>query len=60
MVSWFDCNGMVANPVKFQIIFLGTDINISFNISPYTITSSMEVKLLGSPDADLKVRQTTA
>jgi len=36
---------MVANPAKFQIIFPGTDINIPFNIGPYTITK--EVKLLG-------------
>jgi len=36
---------MVANPAKFQIISPGTDINIPFNIGPYTITK--EVKLLG-------------
>ncbi len=47
VISWFEFNGMVANPAKFQMIFPGNDINISLKIGPHTITSSKEVKLLG-------------
>ena len=39
---------MVANPEKFQIIFLGIgDQVININIGPFSISSSSEVKLLG-------------
>ena len=39
---------MVANPEKFQAIFLGTkDNNITINLGPTKINSSKEVKLLG-------------
>ena len=47
VLDWFDSNGMVVNPAKFQVFFPGIDTNISLNIGPYTVTSSKEVKLLG-------------
>ena len=46
-ISWFNLNGLVANPEKFQIIFPGTDTSISFDIGSCTFTSSKQVKLLG-------------
>lgn len=48
VLNWFTNNGMVANPEKFQAIFLGTkDSNINIEIGTNVITSSKEVKLLG-------------
>ena len=47
VLQWFRHNGMVANPDKFQLLFPGTDRNISLCIGGYTIDCSDEVKLLG-------------
>ena len=46
-ITWFNINGLVANPEKFQIIFSSTDISISFNIGSCTFTNSKQVKLFG-------------
>ena len=46
-LNWFSQNGMVANPDKFQTIFLGTTQSVDIMIGNFTITSSHEVKLLG-------------
>ena len=48
--NWFRINSMVANPGKFQIIFLGSSINnnnIIFIVENKHIKSNNEVKLLG-------------
>ena len=48
--NWFRINSMVANPGKFQIIFLGPSINnsnILFIVENKHIKSNNEVKLLG-------------
>ena len=46
--NWFNCNGMVANPEKFQMIILGADSsNISIQTDFATIKPSKEVTLLG-------------
>ena len=48
VLHWFVNNGMVANPDKFQSIFLGigtSDINLQ--VGSIQICSSKEVKLLG-------------
>ena len=47
VLDWFSNNGMVANPDKFQVIFLGIDNSISIKIGSFAISSSSEVKLLG-------------
>ena len=48
VLDWFTYNGMVANPEKFQIIFLVIgDQVMNINIGPFSISSSSEVKLLG-------------
>ena len=47
VLNWFTGNGMVANPDKFQTIFLGIDTSINLVIGSFTVTSSKEVKLLG-------------
>ena len=50
--NWFRINSMVANPGKFQIIFLGSSINnnnIIFIVENKHIKSNNEVKLLGIP-----------
>ena len=47
-LTWYRNNGMVANPHKFQTIFLGVrKLNISIKIGSFTIESSEQVKLLG-------------
>ena len=48
-LNWFKFNSMAANPKKFQVMFLGTDINdkIIMNIDNISIASSDSVKLLG-------------
>ena len=44
----FKCNSMLANPSKFQLIFLGTpNVNISIKLGSIIIKSVEEVKLLG-------------
>ena len=49
IINWFNNNGMVANPAKFQMIILGADAsNISLNIdNQINVEPSKEVKLLG-------------
>ena len=47
VLNWFLYNGMVANPDKFQVIFLGLgDQQIEIQIGNSSIKSSNEVKLL--------------
>ena len=47
-LDWFSCNGLVANPSKFQLIFPGNENdNIEINIGHKLISSTKEVKLLG-------------
>ena len=48
VIRWFSNNGMVANPDKFQAIFLGVaNDNISFDLGSAKIVGSNHVKLLG-------------
>ena len=47
-MEWFKLNSMAANPIKFKIIFLGTENNnIIINIDGNKIRSSTTVKLQG-------------
>jgi hypothetical protein len=47
-LNWFKCNFMVANPAKFQIIFLGIkDKKLGVNIDGKIVLGSEQVKLLG-------------
>ncbi len=47
-LNWFKSNFMVANPAKFQVIFLGTGINITgLNINGKFVEATDTVKLLG-------------
>ena len=48
-LEWFRVNSMVANPEKFQLIFLGVkdDDQLSMSIDGKVIESSKDVKLLG-------------
>ena len=47
IVKWFESNGMVTNPNKFQVIFPGTeDKSVNVNIGSTEVTYSKEVKLL--------------
>ena len=48
VIQWFNCNSMVANPAKFQVIFLGiNNENLRLNIDGNIINSTNTVKLLG-------------
>ena len=50
VLNWFKVNSMGANPVKFQIMFLGSKIDnskITFAIENKQIKCKREVKLLG-------------
>ena len=50
ILNWFRINSMVANPGKFQITFLGLNIDnskITFMIENKRVKSRSEVKLLG-------------
>ena len=50
ILNWFRINRMVANPGKFQIMFLGSNIDnskIAFMIENKRVKSRSEVKLLG-------------
>ena len=49
ILSWFDQNGMVANPAKFQMMFLGkkTDTKLHLNVNGKIIPEDELVKLLG-------------
>ena len=47
-LSWFKDNFMVANPAKFQVIFLGVnDDSLGLNINGTLVKGSEQVKLLG-------------
>ena len=48
-LKWFDSNFMVANPTKFQRMFLGLkkNQNLVLEIKGKAITTSKEVKLFG-------------
>ena len=50
VLNWFRINSMVANPRKFQIMFLGSNIDnneITFMVEDKKVRSKTEVKLLG-------------
>ena len=50
ILNWFRINSMVANPGKFQIMFLGSNIDnskITFLVEDKMVQSKSEVKLLG-------------
>ena len=49
VIDWFRFNSMIANPDKFQMIFLGNKNNESFilNINNSVVENSKSVKLLG-------------
>ena len=48
-LTWLESNFMVANPTKFQVMFLGLKKNQKFllEINGEAVTTSKEVKLLG-------------
>ena len=47
--KWFSDNSLVANPSKFQLMFLGTKDynNLSLDIDNSTVSATAEVELLG-------------
>ena len=49
VIKWFKFNSMIANPDKFQIIFLGNKNNESFtlNVNDSVLENSKSIKLLG-------------
>ena len=47
VINWFDTNGMVVNPSKFQLLFPGAEHDISLDLGSCTVSSSKQVKLLG-------------
>ena len=48
VLSWFSSNQLLANPEKFQMMFLGTNSeNIQIRLNAITIHQSDSVKLLG-------------
>ena len=47
VINWFDANGMVVNPSKFQLLFPGIKREISLDFGSCTVSSSKQVKLLG-------------
>ena len=55
VLRWFSQNGMVANPEKFQAIFLGNNsFNFNIDLGLTRVVSSNTVKLLGiTLDRDL-------
>ena len=40
MINWFDANGMVVNPSKFQMLFPSIESEISLDLGSCTISSS--------------------
>ena len=48
-LDWFNINGMVANPDKFQLMFLGTreKVKLCLKINEKYCVSSLSVILLG-------------
>ena len=57
LLNWFYANGMVANPDKFQLMFLGLNERhkLRLNIEGVKISSTEHVKLLGI-EIDNKLR----
>ena len=48
VIKWFNINGLVANPGKFQVMFLGTNISVdNFQFGDIIVDTSNSVKLLG-------------
>ena len=50
IVEWFSNNSMIANPAKFQLMFLGKRLNydeLSIKVNGETLLPKKEVKLLG-------------
>ena len=49
LLEWFKSNGMVANPKKFQLMFLGLQgtIRLRLNIEGSKVPTTGHVKLLG-------------
>ena len=49
LLEWFTCNGMVVNPKKFQLMFLGLKRKqkLRININEVKIPAKKHVKLLG-------------
>ena len=49
LLEWFKCNGMVVNPKKFQLMFLGLKRKqgLRLNIQGSKIVAKEYVKLLG-------------
>ena len=47
ILIWFDQNGMVANPVKFQMMFLGKKVDSKLHLNVKIIPEDELVKLLG-------------
>ena len=49
LLEWFACNGMVVNPKKFQLMFLGLKRKhkLLININGVRIPAKNHVKLLG-------------
>ena len=45
--NWFRINNMMANPGKFQIMFLGSNIDNNKTTENKRVKSRSEVKLLG-------------
>ena len=49
LLKWFDSNRMVADPEKFQVMFLGLpkSANICIEIDDLVLVPKNDVKLLG-------------
>ena len=49
ILTWFNQNGMVANPAKFRIVFLGKKVDTKFhlNVNGKIVLKDEQVRLLG-------------
>ena len=49
ILSWFDQNGMVANPAKFRMMFIGKKVDTKFllNVNGKIVLEDEQVRLLG-------------
>ena len=49
ILTWFDQNGMVANPAKFRMMFLGKKVDTKFhlNVNGKIVVEDEQVRLLG-------------
>ena len=49
ILTWFDQNGMVANPAKFRMMFLGKKVDSKFhlNVNGKIVLEDEQVRLLG-------------